>query len=55
VRIIVLLVCVGLGGLMLRWIIEGAVENGVTNALRRHQEWLEAHDGGPESSRDAKR
>jgi hypothetical protein len=42
--IIILIAGIGLGGLMLRWIIEGGVENGVTKALRAHQLWLEAED-----------
>jgi hypothetical protein len=44
VGVIILILGIGFGGLLLRWIIEGAVEDGVTKALRAHQAWLEAKD-----------
>ncbi len=39
---------IGIGGLMLRWIIEGGVEIGVTKALRRHHSWLQEQRPGRE-------
>jgi hypothetical protein len=34
------LILVGLGLVVVRWIIQTAVEDGVTKALRRHHLWL---------------
>lgn len=48
VGILVWPIGIGIGGLMLRWIIEGGVEIGVTKALRRHHSWLQEQRPGRE-------
>jgi hypothetical protein len=52
VDIIAWLIGIALGGLMLRWIIEGGVENGVTKALRAHHAWLNAQRPNSETGRE---